>query len=252
MIFKPATRSVASLFSPVRADPDFGKSKPISGQSPIGVGEAVAIADKVFPDGRLHWVLFPSTPNAAYVVGKQSRDEPNRTKTYRNVGIDQYSGQVLQVQDRESFSAGEKFIEWLFPLHTGEAFGEIGRPRRSADRADAPHPLCVRLSAMAAKAPGAKARRRRLTNPRSTGRHTLMPPAIVIARPRWALLSCPPCSSPAPKPSLRRYFPLWATVASNGRETARITLRGKCVQELFETASSSRIDKRKARCDSLL
>ena len=72
MIFKPATRSVASLFSPVRADPDFGKSKPVSGQSPIGVGEAVAIADKVFPDGRLHWVLFPATPNAAYVVGKQS------------------------------------------------------------------------------------------------------------------------------------------------------------------------------------
>ena len=128
MIFKPATRSVANLFSPVRADPDFGKSKPISGQSPIGVGEAVAIADKVFADGRLHWVLFPSAPNAAYVVGKQSHDEPNRTKTYRNVGIDQYSGQVLQVQDRDSFSAGEKFIEWLFPLHTGEAFGEIGRP----------------------------------------------------------------------------------------------------------------------------
>ena len=128
MIFKPATRSVATLFSPVRADPDFGKSKPISGQSPIGVGEAVAIADKVFPDGRLHWILFPSTPNAVFVVGKQSNDEPNRTKTYRNVGIDQYSGQVLRVQDRDGFTAGEKFIEWLFPLHTGEAFGEIGRP----------------------------------------------------------------------------------------------------------------------------
>ena len=93
-----------------------------------GVGEAVAIADKVFPDGRLHWVLFPSAPNAAYVVGKQSHDEPNRTKTYRNVGIDQYSGEVLRVQDRGGFSAGEKFIEWLFPLHAGEAFGEIGRP----------------------------------------------------------------------------------------------------------------------------
>ena len=128
MIFKPATRSVATLFSPVRADPDFGKSRPISGRSQIGVGDAVAIADKVFPDGRLHWILLPSTPNAVYVVGKQSYDEPNRTKTYRNVGIDQYSGQVLQVQDRNNFTAGEKFIEWLFPLHTGEAFGEIGRP----------------------------------------------------------------------------------------------------------------------------
>jgi len=128
MIFKPATRSVTSLFSPVRADPDYGRSKPIPGQSPMSVGDAVAIADKVFPDGGLHWVLFPSSPTGVYVVGKQSIDEPNRTKTYRNVGIDQYSGQVLHVQDRKTFTAGERFLEWLFPLHSGEAFGEIGRP----------------------------------------------------------------------------------------------------------------------------
>jgi uncharacterized iron-regulated membrane protein len=128
MIFKPATRSIVSLFSPVRADPDFGKSTPVPDRSPIGVGEAAAIADSVFPDGRLHWILLPSTPSGVYVVGKQSDDEPNRSKTFRNVGIDQYSGQVLHVQDRNSFTAGEKLLEWLFPLHTGEAFGKIGRP----------------------------------------------------------------------------------------------------------------------------
>jgi len=128
MIFKPATRAATTLFSEVRGDPDFGKSKPIPGRAPIGVDEAIAVADKVFPDGRLHWVLLPTTPTAVYVVGKQSGDEPNRTKTLRNVGVDQYSGQVLHVQDRQSFTAGERFLEWLFPLHSGEAFGEVGRP----------------------------------------------------------------------------------------------------------------------------
>lgn len=128
MIFKPATRSVANLFSPVRADPDFGKSTPVSGRSPIGAGEAAAIADKVFSDGRLHWVLFPNAPTAVYVVGKQSGEEPNQTKTYRNVGIDQYTGQVLYVQDRSRFSGSETFLEWLFPIHSGEAFGGLGRP----------------------------------------------------------------------------------------------------------------------------
>jgi uncharacterized iron-regulated membrane protein len=127
MIFKPATRSVAGIFSEVRADPDFGKSTPTPGGTPIGLDETVAIADKVFPAGRLHWILLPSAPSGVYVVGKQSDDEPNRTKTFRNVGVDQYSGKVLYVQDREAFSAGEKFLEWLFPLHTGEAFGAIGR-----------------------------------------------------------------------------------------------------------------------------
>ena len=127
MIFKPATRSVAGLFSQVRADPDYGKSTPIPGRPPIGVDEAVAIADKIFSDGRLHWILLPSTPSGVYVVGKQSKDEPNRTTTFRNVGVDQYSGQVLYVQDRNAFTAGERFLEWLFPLHTGEAFGAFGR-----------------------------------------------------------------------------------------------------------------------------
>ena len=128
MIFKPATREVTTLFSPVRPDPDFGRSKPIPNGAPIGVDAAVAAANKVFPDGRLHWVLLPSTPSGVYVVGKQSKGEPNRTKTFRNVGVDQYTGYVLQVQDRSDFTAGERFLEWLFPLHSGEAFGEIGRP----------------------------------------------------------------------------------------------------------------------------
>lgn len=127
MIFKPATRSVTSVFSPVRPKPEFGKSKPLPGQAPIGVDAAVAAADKIFPDGRLHWILLPSAPTGVYVVGKQSDDEPNRTKTSRNVGVDQYSGKVLHVQDRNDFTGGEKFIEWLFPLHSGEAFGAIGR-----------------------------------------------------------------------------------------------------------------------------
>lgn len=128
MIFKPETRAATALLSPVRADPDFGKSTPIAGQSPLGVGEAIAIADTVFPDGSLLWALLPSSPNGVYVIGKQTRAEPNRSKTYRNVGIDQFSGKVLYVQDRKSFTAGERFLEWLFPLHSGEAFGEIGRP----------------------------------------------------------------------------------------------------------------------------
>ncbi|WP_424362483.1 PepSY-associated TM helix domain-containing protein [Methylocystis parvus] len=128
MIFKPATRAAVSLFSTIRAEPDYGKSTPTPGNSPIGVGEAIAAADKIFPDGRLLWVSLPSAPSGVYVVGKQSADEPSRSRTFRNVGVDQYSGRVLGVQDRKTFTAGERFLEWLYPLHSGEAFGEFGRP----------------------------------------------------------------------------------------------------------------------------
>jgi uncharacterized iron-regulated membrane protein len=43
------------------------------------------------------------------------------------VWLDQYSGAVLKLRDWQTFSAGETFVAWLFPLHNGEAFGLIGR-----------------------------------------------------------------------------------------------------------------------------
>lgn len=127
MIFKPATHSLATLISTVRPEPDFGKSTPIPGRAPIGLDAAVASAEQIFPTGRLHWILLPSGEDGVYVVGEQSADEPNRTKTFRNVGVDRYSGRVLQAQDRGEFTAGETLLEWLFPLHCGEAFGALGR-----------------------------------------------------------------------------------------------------------------------------
>lgn len=128
MIFKPATRALTSLFTVVHNDPDFGKSKPLKEGKPIGLGEVVKIADSVFSTGRIISISLPSSPTGVYVVGKISDSEPNKTRAYKNVGIDQYSGDILHVQDPAAFSVGDKIFEWLFPLHTGEFFGEFGRP----------------------------------------------------------------------------------------------------------------------------
>ncbi len=127
IIFKPQVRALVTLFSPVREEPQDLKSAPIPGQPPLGLDAAAAIADKVFPDGKLHSIMFPKGTDGVYVVGKQADDEPNRAGTNRNVTIDQYSGEVLHVQDRANFTAGETFLEWQYPLHCGEAFGNAGR-----------------------------------------------------------------------------------------------------------------------------
>ena len=127
MIFKPQVRSVVELFSPIRKEPQSLKSMPIPGQPPLGLDAVSAIADKVFSDGKLHWILLPGGPEGVYVVGKRADSEPNRASTNRNVTINQYSGQVLHVQDSKNFSAGETFLEWQYPLHCGEAFGNAGR-----------------------------------------------------------------------------------------------------------------------------
>ena len=195
MIFKPATRSVASLFSPVRADPDYGKSTPIPGRSPIGVGEAVAIADKVFPDGRLHWVLLPSTPNAVYVVGKQSTDEPNRTKTYQKCRRRSIQRPSPACAGSQQFHRWREVSRMAVPAAYRRGLWRNRPSVRSADRADAAYPLCDGLSAMAAKAPRAKACAAADEIASVDG----AAPAAGSARPRWASRSCPPCSSPRRK-----------------------------------------------------
>jgi len=124
---KPQVRELVRLFSPVREEPGNLKSTPIAGQLPLGPDAAAVIADKIFPDGKLKSISFPMGPEGIYVVGKHADDEVNQAGTYRNVTIDQYSGEVLHVQDRKTFTAGETFLEWQYPLHSGEAFGNAGR-----------------------------------------------------------------------------------------------------------------------------
>jgi len=127
IIFKPEVSSIVRLFSPVREEPKDVKSTLVLGQAPLGLEAAAAIANKVFPDGKLKSISLPKGPAGVYVVGKQSDDEPNRAATYRHVTIDQYSGQILHIQDRANFTPGEIFLEWQYPLHCGEAFGNYGR-----------------------------------------------------------------------------------------------------------------------------
>ncbi len=127
IVFRPQVQSLVSLFSLVREEPKDLKSTPIAGQPALGLDAVAAIANKIFPAGKLHWIFLPQGSEGVYVIGKQANDEPNRWSTSRNVTIDQYKGQVLHVQDRANFTAGETFLEWQYPLHCGEAFGNAGR-----------------------------------------------------------------------------------------------------------------------------
>jgi uncharacterized iron-regulated membrane protein len=44
------------------------------------------------------------------------------------VYIEQYSGAILDVRSPDTRrSAGEAFIDWQWPLHSGQAFGMTGR-----------------------------------------------------------------------------------------------------------------------------
>jgi len=127
MNFKPPWRALVSMVSPIHEKPRNLHSQPANGRPPLSADEIAAIVDRVFPDGELQHLALPTGDDGVYVVGKRLDHEVNEAGTHRQLIIDQYSGDVLYKQDPREYTAGEKFFEWQYPLHSGEAFGNYGR-----------------------------------------------------------------------------------------------------------------------------
>jgi uncharacterized iron-regulated membrane protein len=130
LVFKDPVAALVGLFSPVQEKPLADKevkSRRVAGAAPIALDRAVAIAQGVFPDAKLRSVTTPANPDGFYRVDMRQPGEANLYNHSSRVWLDQYSGEILAVRDPNRFSAGETFLNVLWPLHSGEAFGLVGR-----------------------------------------------------------------------------------------------------------------------------
>lgn len=117
-VFSPATRGPAQAPT----------SAPVSGLASIGAERAVAIAAGPYPDGVLSSVAMPDGEAGVYVVGRRSVPGLSAFWSERQVTVEQYHGAILEVRDPTTRrSAGETFLDWQWPLHSGQAFGWTGR-----------------------------------------------------------------------------------------------------------------------------
>ena len=121
--------SLVSLFSPVDGSEDEGsvQSHPVSGVPPLSAEQAVELVQSLFPDGRITYIGIPHEAADAYEMTMHRPGDVRASAGNSMVWLDQYSGAVLKVRDWQTFTAGDTFVAWLFPLHNGEAFGLIGR-----------------------------------------------------------------------------------------------------------------------------
>lgn len=94
---------------------------------PIAVDRAADIARQRYPDSRIARVYLPQTENAVYEVTFTHPDETWNEYSVTSVFVDQYSGKLLAVHDGRVQPAGNRFLNWLFPLHNGDALGLAGR-----------------------------------------------------------------------------------------------------------------------------
>lgn len=94
---------------------------------PVRLEEAEFIARGPFRQAELRRVTTPVGENGTYRINLRQPFEVNHKHPFTMVWIDRWSGQIKEVRDPGQFSQGQKLLAWLWPLHTGEALGGMGR-----------------------------------------------------------------------------------------------------------------------------
>nr|WP_255609303.1 PepSY-associated TM helix domain-containing protein [Methylosinus sp. Sm6] len=115
---------VVELFSPLGAAQrgELVSGAP-AGRSRMPFELAVSSATRRYPEGRLAHIDFPKDATGAYQLCREDIEEISRFIGQRCVFVDQYSGDILGVRDPVHATAGEVFMQWQWPLHSGRAFG---------------------------------------------------------------------------------------------------------------------------------
>lgn len=100
---------------------------PPEGQATISPAQVEAIVQQKYPGGRLWMLNAPKDRLDVFRVMKRDLDELSRYVGYRDIAVDQYSGEILKVYDSGTGSNADVFYDWQWPLHSGHAFGWPGR-----------------------------------------------------------------------------------------------------------------------------
>lgn len=93
----------------------------------ISPGSAAVQAQAAFPQARVSRVSFPAKAGAPFEIRLRQDGELRHGPGATRVSIDAVDGAVLRVIDPLTARSGDRFLSWMFPLHTGEAFGTAGR-----------------------------------------------------------------------------------------------------------------------------
>ncbi|MBP5974869.1 PepSY domain-containing protein [Brasilonema sp. CT11] len=101
-------------------------SKPIAGKSTLGLTQQLKIANAALPSAVTKSIYFPDKPEDALQIRMKL---PQESSDYgdSNVYLDQYSGEVLRVDNGLKMPLGDRVLNSFTPLHYG-TFG--GLPTR--------------------------------------------------------------------------------------------------------------------------
>lgn len=96
--------------------------EPVPGGSPIGLRDAVALAQQSVPDARFLNAFLPTRPNQAIRIGMVRGDHEDGAPVV-TVLIDPWRARVMEVFDPRRMTTGETIIAWQRALHYGTGLG---------------------------------------------------------------------------------------------------------------------------------
>ena len=97
------------------------------GHQKLTLDQVKKIAELHFPQAQVRWIYTPEHEYDVFQVRMAQAHEPSQRFPKTIVWIDQYSGDVLLDRNALEDAAGDVVLQWLHPLHNGEALGLVGR-----------------------------------------------------------------------------------------------------------------------------
>jgi uncharacterized iron-regulated membrane protein len=120
-------RGAIAPFSPLAERPQLGGGWLAPGQTGISLHEARQRAEARFPGAELRWVESSSGAGEPLMLRLYQPGEPSRRFPHTQLWLDPASGALLAERDPRQLGAGDTLLDWLHPLHNGEALGLAGR-----------------------------------------------------------------------------------------------------------------------------
>lgn len=129
-------RQLVGQFSPLAERPRPGASaairagdaeNPAGPSGPLSLAHAQALAQARFPGAELRWVESSGAAGEPLMLRLYQPGEPSRRFPHTQLWLDPLDGRPLAERDPRQMGAGDTVLNWLHPLHNGEAFGLAGR-----------------------------------------------------------------------------------------------------------------------------
>lgn len=130
LVYVNYVRDLVGVFSKVAPFPTV-PWQPQDAQRPLQLNRVIADLKQQFPDHTLLEMHGSPRQTAGHLYYLKQRGDVHRLGDTL-VWINPLSGQLMVERSPRTRTAGEGFMHWLFPLHSGTAFGTAGQIAMSA------------------------------------------------------------------------------------------------------------------------